>query len=111
MEKKGLSSEEAKKSLEKYGTNELQDLNKKGPLKILFRQIKSNFVIYLLLFAMIISFAVGKNLTAYVILGVIIIVIATVVVLLHLQLLNFKILFFLNVFKMHACHLMQQLLP
>jgi P-type Ca2+ transporter type 2C len=77
MEKRGLTSEEAKKLLEKYGPNELEDLNKKGPIKILLRQIKSNFVIYLLLFAMIISFAVGKTLTAYVILGVIIIVIVT----------------------------------
>ena len=77
MEERGLTSEEARKLLEKYGPNELKELNKKGPLKILFHQIKSNFVIYLLLFAMIISFSVGKNLTAYVILGVIIVVITT----------------------------------
>jgi P-type Ca2+ transporter type 2C len=77
MEKEGLNSKEAKKLLEKYGPNEIKDLNKKGPIKILLHQIKSNFVIYLLLFAMIISFAVGKTLTAYVILGVIVIVIVT----------------------------------
>lgn len=77
MEKRGLSSEEAGKLLEKYGHNELKELNKKGPLKILFHQVRSNFVIYLLLFAMIISFFLGKYLTANVILGVIIIVIVT----------------------------------
>jgi P-type Ca2+ transporter type 2C len=77
MEEKGLTSKESEELLKKYGLNELKDLNKKGPLKILFHQVKSNFVIYLLLFAMILSFAVRKNLTANVILIVIIIVIAT----------------------------------
>lgn len=77
MENRGLSSEEANRLLMKHGPNELRDLNKKNSLKILLHQIKNNFVIYLLLFAMIISFAVEKDLTAYVILGVIITVIIT----------------------------------
>jgi len=77
MEKRGLTSEEANMMLVKYGPNELKDINKKSILKILLGQIKSNFVIYLLVFAMIISFSVKKNLTAYVILMVILVVIIT----------------------------------
>lgn len=46
-------------------------------LTILFRQIKSNFVIYLLTVAMIISYFVGKILTANVLFFVILIVIGT----------------------------------
>lgn len=75
--KKELSSEEAKKKLKEYGPNEIKDISKISPIKILLRQIKSNFVIYLLFFAMIISFFVGKQLTAYVILIVILVVILT----------------------------------
>lgn len=52
----GLSSIESKKKLEEYGFNEIKDVNKVSPLKILIRQIKSNFIIYLLLVAMILSF-------------------------------------------------------
>ncbi|MEM4719714.1 MAG: cation-transporting P-type ATPase [Candidatus Pacearchaeota archaeon] len=77
MEKRGLSEKETKSLLEKYGYNELKEINKKTPLKILFNQVKANFVIYLLLFAMILSFVVEKNLTGFVILGVIVIVITT----------------------------------
>ncbi|MBW6442379.1 cation-transporting P-type ATPase [Patescibacteria group bacterium] len=75
--KKGLNSEEAKKRLEDYGPNELKETNKISVLEILARQIRSNFVIYLLLFATIISFLVGKNLTAYVIIIVLGVVIST----------------------------------
>ncbi|MBU0761128.1 MAG: cation-transporting P-type ATPase [Nanoarchaeota archaeon] len=68
---RGLSSDEAKKRLEKYGLNEIKDIGKISPLKILLRQIKSNFLIYFLLFAMILSFFIGKSVTGYVILAVI----------------------------------------
>ncbi|MEM4181852.1 MAG: cation-transporting P-type ATPase [Candidatus Pacearchaeota archaeon] len=77
MEKSGLTKKEARILLEKYGYNELKEVNKKTPLKILFNQVKANFVIYLLIFAMILSFIVEKNLTGFVILGVIVIVITT----------------------------------
>ena len=73
----GLSSIESKKKLEEYGFNEIKDVNKVSPLKILIRQIKSNFIIYLLLVAMILSFFVGKDITAYVLLFVILILIVT----------------------------------
>lgn len=72
---KGLTSKEAEERLEKYGPNEIKETNKISPLKILLRQIKNNTIIYLLVTAMIISFAVEKTLTAYTILLVITIVI------------------------------------
>jgi len=74
---KGLSTKEAEKSLERYGYNELVDIGKVSWLNILFRQIKYNFIFYLLLGAMIISFFVGKDVTAYVILVVILVVVST----------------------------------
>ncbi|MCX8193883.1 MAG: cation-transporting P-type ATPase [Candidatus Pacearchaeota archaeon] len=74
---KGLTEEEAKKKLEKYGYNEIKEIIKISPLQILFRQVKKNFVIYLLFVAMLISFFVGKGVTGYVILCVIFIVVFT----------------------------------
>ncbi|MFH1291108.1 MAG: cation-transporting P-type ATPase [archaeon] len=77
MEKlKGLTEKEAKERLEEYGSNELKEILHLSPLKILLRQIKNNFVIYLLSVAAIISFFVGKSVTAYTILVVIIVVIS-----------------------------------
>ena len=71
----GLDEEEAKKLLEKYGKNEIKEVNKISITEILLRQVKGNFMIYLLLVAFLISFLVDKMLTAYVILVVIAIVI------------------------------------
>ncbi len=75
IEKRGLTEREAKKRLEQYGLNEIKEISKNTPLKILTRQVKSNFVVYLLLAAMILSFIVGKSFTAYTILLVIFMVI------------------------------------
>lgn len=66
----GISEEEALKKLEEYGPNELKDLHKVSPLQILLRQIKKNYILYLLLAASVISFFVGKGVTAYTILFV-----------------------------------------
>ena len=79
MKKKlgGLTEKEARKNLEKYGFNEIKEIGKTSLLHILLRQVKSNFIIYLLLIAMTLSFFVGKSLTAYVILGVILVVVLT----------------------------------
>ena len=71
MEERGLTKKEAEKRLEQYGLNEIKDISKVTPLKIFLRQIKSNFFIYLLFIAMLISFFVGKSVTAYTILAVI----------------------------------------
>ncbi len=77
MDKEGLSTKKSKELLEKYGLNEIEEKNKKTILKILLNQIKNNFVIYLLLFATILSFLVEKTTTGYVILVVVFIVIFT----------------------------------
>src|SRR3989344_7023705 len=77
MEKKGLSEKEAKKNLGQYGLNEIREISLASPLKILFRQTKNNLVLYLLFLAMALSFLIEKSLTAYTILIVIILVIAT----------------------------------
>ncbi|MEA3248112.1 MAG: cation-transporting P-type ATPase [Nanoarchaeota archaeon] len=72
---KGLKEKEAKEKLKEYGPNELKEILHLSPLRILLRQVKSNFVVYLLFVAMAISFFVGKSITAYTILVVIIVVI------------------------------------
>jgi len=72
---KGLSSADAKKRLEQYGGNEIKEVGKISLFKLLLRQIKSNFIIYLLFAAMFLSFVVGKSITAYTIFVVIILVI------------------------------------
>ena len=77
IEKRGLTDKESKKRLETYGTNEIKDNLVISPIRILFRQVKKNFIVYLLFIAMILSFFVGKSITAYAILGVIILVIFT----------------------------------
>ena len=77
MKKRGLTEKEAKKRLEIYGFNEIKESLVISPIRILFRQVKKNFIIYLLFIAMILSFFVGKSITAYAILGVIFLVIFT----------------------------------
>lgn len=71
----GLSTTEVQNRLKEYGRNELVDRSKSSPVSILFRQVKSNFVIYMLLCAVIISIFVGKYSTAYAVSAVIIVVI------------------------------------
>lgn len=75
LKERGLTKKESEKRLEQYGLNEIKNISKNTPLKILLRQIRNNFVIYLLLIAMLISFSVGKPVTAYTILVVIIMVV------------------------------------
>ena len=75
-ELKGLTEKEAKKRLNVYGFNELKELFHVSPLRILLRQVKKNFIVYLLFATMIISFFVGKSVTAYTILVVIVVVVS-----------------------------------
>lgn len=77
MTPKGLTTDEAKKKLEEFGPNEIKETNKVSPLKILFRQVEKNFVIYLLTITAITSFFLDKGVTGYVIILVIAIVILT----------------------------------
>jgi P-type Ca2+ transporter type 2C len=72
---KGLTTEEAKKLLQEHGVNQIREVKKTSPLRILIRQVRSNYVLYLLFAAALISFFVGKNITAYTILAVIVAVI------------------------------------
>lgn len=73
----GLSTQQAQEKLKEFGLNEIREVNKISPLKILFRQVRANFVIYLLTITTVFSFFLGKHVTAYVILGVIFIVVST----------------------------------
>ena len=75
IKEKGLTKKEAEKRLRKYGLNEIRDISKTTYFKILLRQIKSNFMVYLLAAAMLISFFIGKSVTAYTILAIIFMVI------------------------------------
>jgi Ca2+-transporting ATPase len=71
----GLSEKEVKDNLSKYSYNEIREVSGVSPLRILVRQVRKNSITYLLFFAMIISFFVGKTVTAYTILGVLLMVI------------------------------------
>ncbi|MDD5699983.1 MAG: cation-transporting P-type ATPase [Candidatus Nanoarchaeia archaeon] len=75
MNERGLTSREAKRKLAEFGYNELKETRLASPFQIFLRQIKGNFMIYFLLAAMILSFLVGKAITAYTILGDVILVI------------------------------------
>lgn len=75
MKERGLTESEASDRLRRYGYNEIREMHKVSAIKILLRQIKSNFIVYLLTVAVILSFIAGKNITAYVILFVIILVV------------------------------------
>lgn len=77
VEYSGLSFKEAESKLKEEGYNELKEISHISPLKILVRQIKKNFVVYLLFVTMIICFFLGKAITGYTILLVILVVICT----------------------------------
>lgn len=67
---KGLTSQQAKQRLAKYGKNIIQKKNTLKPLKILIEQFKS-FLIYILLIATVISFLIGHLTDAIVILAIV----------------------------------------
>jgi len=67
----GITIEEAKRRLQQYGANEIKQSRQINPLKIFFAQFH-NFVVYILLAALTISFALGESVDAVVI-GVIIV--------------------------------------
>ena len=64
--KEGLTEEEAKERLEKYGFNELHEVRTISPLKIFLSQF-NNIVIYILIFALVISIVLGEKVDAIVI--------------------------------------------
>jgi len=67
----GLSSEKAHQRLEEEGPNELQTETKINKLKLLINQFKS-FIIYIMLFALVLSVALGEYADAIVIAGILI---------------------------------------
>jgi magnesium-transporting ATPase (P-type) len=73
----GLTAAQAKKLLDQYGANEIESTGASSAWMILRRQIKGNFIVYLLAVAMSIAFVVGKGVTGYTILAVIVMVIGT----------------------------------
>lgn len=73
----GLSQEEARQKLQEFGLNEIQEVHKISAFHILLRQVKKNFVIYLLSITAVASFFLGKDITGYIILIVITIVVTT----------------------------------
>jgi len=73
--KQGLTTAEADRLLKLHGLNEIKDVSKTSVLTILLRQVKSNFLIYLLIAAMLISFGVGKVITGYAIAVIIFVVV------------------------------------
>ncbi|NLY10063.1 MAG: calcium-translocating P-type ATPase, SERCA-type [Tissierellia bacterium] len=68
----GLSDKEAKKRLEEHGPNQLAEVAKKSFLSKLWAQF-NDFLIFILLAAAIISFAVGERKDAVVILAIVVI--------------------------------------
>ena len=75
--KNGLSSHDVFLRLKEFGYNEIKDTRLVSPVKILLRQFKGNFIIYLLIIASLISFFIGKFITGYAIIFVISIIVVT----------------------------------
>jgi Ca2+-transporting ATPase len=75
MKYTGLTKEKAKENLDKFGLNEIIDLHKVKWYSVLLRQVKNNFIVYLLFGAAFLSFLVGKVTTAYTVIAVILIVV------------------------------------
>jgi len=71
----GLTKEEASLQLKKSGYNEIQDPDPASPIKLIARQLKNNYIIYLLFFASLVSFITGETITGYTIVLVILMVI------------------------------------
>jgi P-type Ca2+ transporter type 2C len=71
----GLTSKAVEHLRNQFGYNEIKDIGRDSAFTIFLRQIRKNFIIYLLLAAMALSFLVGKDITAYTILGVVLVVI------------------------------------
>ena len=68
----GLSKEEAKKRLEKFGYNEISE-KKKTNLALVFLKQFNSFMVYILIVAALISFFIKHYIDVYVIIGVILI--------------------------------------
>lgn len=74
LKREGLKTSEAEKLLTRYGLNEIEEVSKNTPFKVYLNQIKNNFIVYLLFFSAVLSFIIGKHITAYTILFVIVMI-------------------------------------
>jgi Ca2+-transporting ATPase len=63
----GLTTFEAQERLEKWGNNEIAESHHTSPLVRFVKTLKSNFIVYLLLFAAVVSLLVGELVTGIVI--------------------------------------------
>lgn len=70
----GLPFAEVAEKIKQFGYNEIVDIHKTSPLKILLRQLKNNFIFYLLVISSVLSFLVGKPTTGFTIVAVILLV-------------------------------------
>ena len=73
---KGLSSEVAHARLNEYGRNELDTGKKVSALKILFHNL-NNIIVYLLIIASIVAFAMGDSVEGFAVIVAIIIAVAS----------------------------------
>lgn len=71
MEERGLTQKEAEARLKQYGLNEIKETLVVSPIKIFLRQVKRNYIVYLLIIAAVLSFLVEKSITGYTIIAVI----------------------------------------
>ncbi len=71
----GLTQKEAAQKLKEFGYNEIKELLHISPFRILLRQVKKNFMVYLLFVAALLSFLVGESITGYVLFIIIIILV------------------------------------
>jgi magnesium-transporting ATPase (P-type) len=67
----GLSSQEARARLERYGPNELQERPRPGFLKLLLDQF-NNFLIIILIVAAVVSLLLGETIDALAILAIVV---------------------------------------
>ena len=76
MEERGLREKEAGARLKQYGPNEIKETLTVSPIKILLRQVKRNYIVYLLIIAAVLSFLVEKSITGYTIIAVILVIVS-----------------------------------
>ena len=69
---KGLTDEEVNRRIERYGLNEIKEKKKASPIKIFFSQF-NNFIVYILIAALVISFLLDEKIDAIVI-GIILVI-------------------------------------
>lgn len=72
----GLTTEQAAEALKKYGLNEISEAGHVSPLLMFLKTLRTNFIVYLLLFAAAVSLFLGESITGGVILIVLILIVS-----------------------------------